>query len=69
MTKVYSNLETGIDRGVIINQDKQFEMYTIKKPNNLFSKYRGFGPFWPLVTSNTIKLINEDKINIFRDFL
>jgi hypothetical protein len=49
MIKIYSNLETGIDRGVNINQDK-FEMYTIRKPNNLFSKYRGFGPFRPLVT-------------------
>jgi hypothetical protein len=26
-----------------------FEMYTTIKPNHLFSKYRGFGPFRPLV--------------------
>jgi hypothetical protein len=49
MIKVYSNfLEISIDRGDIINQDK-FKMYTIRKPNNLFSKRRGFGPFRPLV--------------------
>jgi hypothetical protein len=44
MIKVYSNLETSIDRGVIINQDK-FEMYTIRKTIDLFYKYRRFGTF------------------------
>jgi hypothetical protein len=49
MFKVYLNSEIGINILCVINPYK-FEMYIIRKPSDLLSKkYRGFGPYRPLV--------------------
>jgi hypothetical protein len=50
MVKVYLKSEIGINMSVIINNSCKFEMNTIIKPSDIFSKnYRGFGPYRPLL--------------------